>query len=301
MSASKRLSQVYENAKIVPFDDNSRIVIMSDCHRGNGSWGDNFSSNQNLYFAALRYYYDNGYSYIELGDGDELWENRRIEDIINAHSDAFWLMSLFHKSKRFYMLYGNHDIIKKDPRFLQTKCNEFYCDGIMSQMALFPGIEITEGLILRNKKSRIQLFLTHGHQGDLLNDRFWKLSRFLVRYLWRPLELIGVKDPTSAAKNNEKKNSVERKLMEWSLEYNQILICGHTHRPVFPKVGETLYFNDGSCVHPRCITAIEIKYNTISLVKWAVMTKPDRTLYVGREVLEGPIRLVDYLSVDTTS
>jgi hypothetical protein len=108
------------------------------------------------------------------------------------------------------------------------------------------------------------------------------------------LELIGVRDPTSAAKNNEKKNSVENKLSDWAKQNNQFMICGHTHRPVFPKVGETLYFNDGSCVHPRCITGIEIRNGTISLVKWAILTKPDRTLYVGREVLEGPVRLTDY-------
>lgn len=294
MSASKRLSQVLATSKVVPFDESSRFVIMSDCHRGNGGWGDNFSNNQNIFFAALYYYYENGYTYIELGDGDELWENRAIEDVINAHSDAFWLMSLFYKEDRFHMIYGNHDVIKKDSRFTQTKCNSFYCESASSTMALFPGIEITEGLILRYRNTRNQLLLTHGHQGDFLNDTLWRLSRFLVRYLWRPLELVGIKDPTSAAKNNEKKNTVEKNLIDWSNEKKQMLICGHTHRPVFPRVGEPLYFNDGSCVHPRCITAIEIRNGTIALVKWATMTKPDRTLFVGREVLEPPVRLNDY-------
>lgn len=294
MSVSKRLSQVLATSKVIPFDENSRFIIMSDCHRGNGSWGDNFSNNQNLFFAALYNYYENGYTYIELGDGDELWENRSIEDVMGAHNDVFWLMSLFYKDNRLYMLYGNHDIVKKNPQFTQTKCNSFYCDSANSHMALFPGIEISEGLILRYRYGNEQIFLTHGHQADILNDQLWKLSRFLVRYLWRPLELIGVKDPTSAAKNNVKKNSIEKKLVEWSVRNNQILICGHTHRPVFPKVGEPLYFNDGSCVHPRCITALEIRNGTIALVKWATMTKPDRTLFVGREVLEGPVRLIDY-------
>lgn len=294
MSASKRISRVYKNSQVVSFDENSRIVIMSDCHRGNGSWGDNFSNNQNLYFAALYHYYQNGYTYIELGDGDELWENRSIHDIIGAHSDAFWLMSMLYKDNRLYMLYGNHDIIKRDPRYSQTKCHEFFCDSTNSTQPLFPNIKMTEGLILRFRNPGYQLFLTHGHQADPLNDTFWRLSRFLVRYLWKPLELIGVKDPTSAAKNNEKKNSVEKKLIEWSTRNHQMIICGHTHRPVFPKTGDSLYFNDGSCVHPRCITAIEIKYGTIALVKWAVMTKPDRTLYVGREVLEGPVKISDY-------
>jgi ribosomal protein S28E/S33 len=74
-----------------------------------------------------------------------------------------------------------------------------------------------------------------------------------------------------------------------------MIITGHTHRPVFPKPGEILYFNDGSCVHPRCITGIEITNGSLSLIKWAIMTRHDRTLFVGREVLDGPIRIDDYI------
>ncbi|MDF2511815.1 MAG: hypothetical protein K0S04_1681 [Herbinix sp.] len=296
MSASTRLSQVFANSPVIQFDDTSRIIIMSDCHRGTGSWADDFSGNQNLFFAALYYYYENDYTYIELGDGDELWENRNMEDIINAHSDAFWLMSLLYREQRLLMLYGNHDIIKRDSRYIQNRCHSFYCDSINSTMSLFPGIKMMEGLILQYENTRHQIFLTHGHQGDLLNDYLWKLSRFLVRYLWRPLELVGIKDPTSAAKNPNQKSAVEKRLMDWSIENKQMLICGHTHRPVFPMVGDILYFNDGSCVHPRCITGIEIRNGMIALVKWAIMTKPDRTLFVGREFLEGPIPLVEFFN-----
>ncbi len=294
MSASKRLSQVLKASKVYNFDDDSRIVIMSDCHRGNGSWGDNFLGNQNLFFAALYHYLDNGYTYIEIGDGDELWENRSIEDIIAAHSDAFWLMSLFYKDHRLFMLYGNHDIVKRDKKYVQTKCHSFYCDSINSHTALFPGIEMLEGLVLRYRNTNNSIFLTHGNQADPMNDRYWKLTRFMVRYVWRPLELVGVKNPTSTSKNYKLKNKTEKKLVNFVTEQKQMMICGHTHRPVFPKVGEPLYFNDGSCVHPRCITAIEIKSGTISLVKWAVMTRQDRTLYVGRETLEQPVRLTEF-------
>jgi len=301
MTTSKRLSDVLASSKVLHFDESSRIIIMSDCHRGDGSWGDNFSNNQNLFFAALTYYYENGYSYIELGDGDELWEDRNIQDIIGAHSDVFWLMSLFYQAGRFYMLYGNHDIVKKDPKYTRTKCDSFYCDSINSNIKLFPDIEITEGLILKYRNTDHQIFLAHGHQGDTINDTLWKIARFLVRYFWRPLELMGIKDPTSAAKNNHVKNRIEKNFMDWTKKENQILITGHTHRAVFPKVGEPLYFNDGSCVHPRCITGIEIRNGMISLVKWAIMTKPDRTLYVGREFLEGPISLFHYFNSTTNA
>ena len=33
------------------------------------------------------------FTYIELGDGDELWENRSMKQIIEAHGDVFSLLS----------------------------------------------------------------------------------------------------------------------------------------------------------------------------------------------------------------
>ena len=38
-----------------------------------------------LYLAALRYYNKRAFTYLELGDGDELWENRSIERIRQMH------------------------------------------------------------------------------------------------------------------------------------------------------------------------------------------------------------------------
>lgn len=54
-------------------------------------------------------------------------------------------------------------------------------------------------------------------------------------------------------------------------------------------------FFRGSCVHPRCITCIELVHRELSLVKWTLSTKPDRTLFVAREVLAGPVGLDDLL------
>ena len=68
---------------------NRKIVLMSDCHRGTGDWSDTFLKNQNIYFSALMNYYEKGYTYIELGDGDELWENKRMKDISEIHNNVF--------------------------------------------------------------------------------------------------------------------------------------------------------------------------------------------------------------------
>jgi UDP-2,3-diacylglucosamine pyrophosphatase LpxH len=293
MSLIKQLSAVYDSAKTIFIEDSSKIVIMSDCHRGIGNWGDNFLSNQNLFYAALTYYYQKDFTYIELGDGDELWENRNFQYILTTHVDAFWLMSKFYKKQKLYMLYGNHDIVKRNKQFADENLRSYYDENRKKYAALFPGIEVLEGLIL-NYKNNNNIFLVHGHQVDFLNNNIWRVSRFLVRYLWRPLELIGVHDPTSASKNYKVKEKVEKRLIKWSKINKQMIIAGHTHRPVFPQVTEPLYFNDGSCVHPRCITAIEIENGSISLLKWTLKTKKDRTLFVGKEILEGPVKLQDF-------
>lgn len=290
----RKLDQAYEKALCLPYDSGSRIVLMSDCHRGIGNWGDNFQPNQNLFFAALQYYNQRRYTYIELGDGDELWENRSLREIVRTHSNQFWLLSEFYREGRFYMLYGNHDRKKAQKGFCQRNCSSDCCGPEGACTELFPGLQVQEAIRLQERGGRGEIFLVHGHQGDLLNDTLWILTRFLVRYVWRPLELIGCNDPTSAAKNYRKKERTQKRLADWAQRRETILAAGHTHRPSFPKPGEGYYFNDGSCVHPRCITALEITCGAISLVKWSEKVRPDSVIYVGRDVLEEPVRLADY-------
>lgn len=288
----RRLRCIYNTAEIIPFDERSKFIIMSDCHRGQGNTGDNFIPNQTLYFAALEYYYKNGYSYIELGDGDELWENRKIQPIIEVHSDIFWIMSKFYDENRLRMLYGNHDIVKKRKHMAKSGFKNFYCEG--SECTLFPGIEMPEGLVLEDIKTKRKILLVHGHQGSFLNDTIWPAARFLVRYFWRPLELIGFTAPTGAARNHNRKEAIEKKLSSYANNEQIMLITGHTHRPVYPKPGTGLYFNDGSCVHPRSITGIEINNRKIALVKWSVSASEDLNLYVERRIIEGPDNIDDF-------
>ncbi|MDP4090343.1 MAG: metallophosphoesterase family protein, partial [Bacillota bacterium] len=235
-----------------------------------------------------------GYSYIEIGDGDELWETSNYYDIIHVHSDTFFLLSKFFREGRLHFIFGNHDIVKNDDTFVKKNLYEFYDDRDKKNIPLFPNVKVHEGLILQHRTLGYKLFLIHGHQVDFLNGRIWRVGRFLVKHLWRPLETLGVNDPTSAAKNYEKKKAVAKKLIEWVKKEKCILIAGHTHKPMFPEIGELPYFNDGSCVHPNSITAIEISGGDILLVKWKIKTRDDGTLFIGREVLAGPRKLKDY-------
>ena len=265
----ERLEQVYRRAERISIDRSSKIVCMSDCHRGVGNPGDNFLPNQNIFLAALRYYYEGCFCYIELGDGDELWENRELSRIEESHSDTYHMLSRFFHSDRLLMLYGNHDCEKK-------------------KVELSFGMRAREGVVLVDCASGHEIMLVHGHQGDWLNDTLWPLARFLVRYVWHPLEVLGVNNPTSASSNYKKRKKAEVRLDAFSEKKQILLIAGHTHRPVLPKPGEGFYLNDGCCVRPQGITAIEIERGAVTLVKWSVVTRPNRNLAVEREVLEGP-------------
>ena len=291
MSTFKRLSKIFQSSMEIPFDDSSKIVLISDCHRGDGSWVDDFSHNQNIYYSAVKQYYNNGFTYIDLGDSDELWKNKKFSDISNIYTDTFRLLHDFYKEGRYYMLFGNHDIVKKYPAFVRKNLQRYYNSHTDNYEPLFENIKVHEGLILRQKESQTKIFLVHGHQGDLLSDMLWRLGRFLTRYVWRRLEFFGHKDPTSAAKNYQERRKVERKILEWVSANRQIVIAGHTHRPTCPPEEALPYFNVGSCVHPNCITCIEIVNSEITLIKWDIKTREDRTVYVDREPIAIPRKI----------
>lgn len=249
--------------------------------------------NEYLFLAALKYYYPRGFTYLELGDGDELWENRFFSHIKETHSQSFQLLAEFYRRDRFWAIYGNHDMVKKHSRFPGKYCQSFYCGHPLGEQPLFPGITFYPGIILQDAGHHKDIYLTHGHQAELLNSTFWRLSRFLVRYLWRPLEILGVPDPTSAAKNNTKKKKSEEALTQWAKQKNHILITGHTHHPMIGTM-ESPYCNTGSCVSASAITCIEIENRCITLVKWTLGTGRSQALYVTREVLGETVCIDDY-------
>lgn len=296
MSYYTRLQKSLEGAVRLPLNYRTKYVLFSDCHRGTGTSNDNFLKNQTLYLAALQHYFRANYTYIELGDGDELWENPDLKEIIETYSSIFQMLSFFHSQGRLYLLYGNHDMIKRDLTYTEKCCHTYprcCCDNPhLEQQPLLPNVTFHEGILLENITSQTSknILLTHGHQADLLNSVFWRLSRFLVRYLWKPLEHFGIPDPTSAAKNYKRKQKTERRLHHFAKQEGLTLIAGHTHRPFLSET-DLHYCNSGSCVHPFSITCLEIEHMQISLIKWTLTPKPDMNLYVAKEILAGPVKL----------
>ncbi len=295
MSSKTRLTRAFKKAQIVLFNNESKFILFSDCHRGDNSFADDFANNKNVYYHALKYYYNKGFTYIELGDGDELWENLSFEQLFHAHKNVYLLMKRFYDEKRLYLLYGNHDMVYKDPNYVDKHLSTYFEPITGKNEPLFKGITFHEALLLKHSQTQQELFLTHGHQADTWNYLFWRFSRFMVRVLWKPLQVVGIADPTSPAKNYKELIKVERRIKKWIIQNNnQLTITGHTHRPRFPNPGEIAFFNTGSCVHPRSITGIEIENGKISLIKWHIDITPEGFLQIVRRVLEPPKKLSDY-------
>ena len=297
LSAQARLNKAYENAKRVPFDDTSKFILFSDCHRGDNSWADDFANNRNIYFHALKHYFNHGFTYCELGDGNELWENLTFEPIFEAHKNVFLLMQRFHEAGRLHLMYGNHDMVYKNKAYIKKHLASFIDPKENKQVSLMPDLEYHEAVVLQHAETGQEIFMTHGHQADFMNHHGWRFNRFLVRVLWKPLQVVGISDPTSPAKNFKELIKVERRVKKWIISHkNRMTIIGHTHRPRFPEPGDIAFFNDGSCVHPRSITGLEIEEGKISLIKWRISTTDDGILKIERVLLEGPQRIQDYIT-----
>ncbi len=296
--AHRRLTEVLETAREVPFDDSSRVVFFSDCHRGDNSRIDAFARNKDMFLHALTHYYREGFIYIEVGDGDELWHNRRFSDVRRAHGRVFDLFHEFGRQGRLHLILGNHDI-QNGRRDVVEK------DGIVAH----------EGLVLRHSRTGQRLFVAHGHQADPSSDRFCAVSRFVVRYVWRPLKYLGFGTATGQWEDIQREatckdrlvkrlrawearigqrglewsqETIERRIIGWLRSHWQITICGHTHRPACAAYG-TPYFNAGSCVYPGYITGLEIENGEITLVKWSAQSKG--TLRIRRTLVAPPRKL----------
>jgi len=271
--------------RMIPFHKDSKIIVLSDCHRGNGSAGDEFARNSLIYKCALEYYLEHGFTYIELGDAEELWENDDFEQIYITHTSVYDLLRRFHDpdpaKTRYLKVLGNHD--------------EDWRDNPAPLRSLFPDIQLhdtleicepekrgTDSFSSEEKKGALPVFsilLLHGHQADpSCSGAGARISRFLVRKVWSGLQKFGIGDPTRAAENPGRCDKIDETL--YRMAKGKIIVAGHTHRPVFANLSLTerrclesgigppgvrrkekadpVYYNTGSCVHPRCITGIEI-------------------------------------------
>jgi len=298
-----------ERVRHITLTPGMKLIVMSDMHRGDGTGADDFAKNSLIYRCALTHNLENGFTYIELGDAEELWENDNFDQIYITHTPVYELLTKFHDpdpaKTRYLKVWGNHDLYWKDNEAVYR--------------TLFPDIAIHEGIVLEsgnredNDEMGRVILLIHGHQADpKCCGEGAMVSKFFVHYFWPDLQRCGVKDPTRAALNPGLCNEVDRRLHEWANNNDQgiaAIIAGHTHRAVFENLSLTerryleskiktegikikhqrdgSYYNTGSCVHPLSITGIEITFDggngpQLRLIEWGQATE-GHALTIQRE------------------
>jgi UDP-2,3-diacylglucosamine pyrophosphatase LpxH len=292
------LNRAYKNAEGVNLNKYSKIIFFSDLHKGDNSYADDFAHNLKIYNHAVNDYFNKDFIYIEIGDGIELWENRSFAPIYHAHKESFEILKLFQQENRLYLIWGNHDMEFRDPILVEKLRNEFFLPKNIADKNVLFNLKYYESLILNFEEFENNIFVLHGHQADYMNYVHWKFNRFFVRYFWKYMQKwFGINDPTSPAKNYSGLIKVEKRLNKWIIRNNnQMIICGHTHRPRFPDPGDIPHFNDGSCVHPQSIIGIEIVDLKISLIKWVENTNEiTNKKEISKLILEGPTELEKFL------
>ena len=282
----KSLSALYEsglkgsdeNIKGIDVDiSTDKFIIFSDQHKGNKSWADDFNSSEINYVAALKYYNQNQFNLINLGDSEELWKFKAAE-ILPANIKAFEAESAFQPD-RYHKTFGNHDIIWK---------NKLDVILLLKKYFSMP-LPVYEGVLLKISSALFPLtiFLTHGHQGDLMSDNN-RLSTWIVAHIWMPLQRYLHLNINAPSKDFSLRNQHNIMMHEWSNQQkNLVLVTGHTHQPVFASgkyynhpsnfIGLTVehaeikpsYFNSGCCCfEDGDITGIEIEAGGMRLIKW---------------------------------
>lgn len=294
MRTEYKLTKAYENAKVRNLDENVKYIIFSDCHRSDGSRSDEFTKNQNIFLYALSHYYKNGFTYIEAGDGDELWEHPKFRYIRKAHYYVYDLMKKFYDDGRLELLYGNHNIYLRHLDYLKRFFYTYYNDAKQEHMEFLRDIKPCEAVLLKDEKNNKEFLVLHGHQGDFFNDQLWVLTMLLLKGFWRYFHALGATSPASPAKNVTRQHKIEKNYNKWIAKHKTAIICGHTHRYKFPRDGEPPYFNTGCCIYPDCITGIEIERGEIQIVRWKVVADEDGVLKIERFTIRGPKELNEF-------
>lgn len=210
---------------VIEFDAHKqKFIILSDQHKGARDDADDFKLAEKNYLAALDHYNQNGFHYINLGDSEELWENRWAT--VKKHNKAtFSAEQRFLNRKAFTKIFGNHDLYWDNDPLAQLSLTQVYGQAI----------KVYEGLILKTSvnKKPLAIYLAHGHQGDLQSDGNW-FSKWFVSNIWGPMQGYLQINPNTPANNDQLKTEHNRIMYEWSeRQENLLLITGHTHQPVF--------------------------------------------------------------------
>ncbi|MGQ9617969.1 MAG: metallophosphoesterase [Candidatus Aminicenantia bacterium] len=217
----KALDRALKNAKRIDIElGKAKIVVISDQHIGDGKRGsDDFQRNRSIYIHSLDHYYENESLLISLGDCEELWECD-FDKVFNFNRDVYERERKFFEEGRLIRIFGNHDRFWNIESFKKTS-------------SPYSGLEFHEAILINE-----MIFISHGHQGELASDILWRISRWIVRNIWKPFQRITGIPSNTAAENWKVRDAKEAIFYEWAKERGLLFIAGHTHRAMFESLSK---------------------------------------------------------------
>lgn len=222
------IKQSKKKGPIISFDSKKdKFIIFSDQHKGAKNGADDFMLCEPNYLAALDYYYQHNYFFIAMGDCEELWENTWLA-VKKHQKESFEKEKQFYQANRGVKIFGNHDLMWQNDPLAPIYLKSIYdCD-----------VPIYEGALLQTSinNTPVNIFCTHGHQGDAASDGNW-FSKFFVARIWAPLQSLVKINPNTPAYDAQLKTIHNSIMYDWSAsQENVFLITGHTHQPVFESL-----------------------------------------------------------------
>ena len=204
---------------------NHRVIILSDQHRGARDGSDDFAVCENSYLSALDYYNNEKFYFVNLGDCEELWENTMFS-IAKHNEDVYAKEKLFIKRDAYCKVFGNHDLFWDNDPLASVWLKRIYGKAIKIFTGVIIGVDLSPG-------RSIDIFCTHGHQGDRQSDGN-AFSKWFVSYIWGPLQNLLEININSPSANDNLKTLHNMYMYDWSAaQKNVLLVTGHTHQPVF--------------------------------------------------------------------
>ena len=203
-----------------------RMVVFSDHHRGDRTGADDFRPCEETYLGALEHYLGDGYKLVLLGDVEELWEATP-KAAVASYEKPLAAERLFADEGRYIRVWGNHDDAWSFPDQVRAHLAE-WIGNYKVQQAVEVSVTDADEEIGR-------IFLAHGHQGTWDSDRGAAFSRFVVRWMWRPVQrLFRISLETTPSKDFSLRFKHEVAMHEWAQAQERLLlVTGHTHHPVF--------------------------------------------------------------------
>ncbi|MBZ5857966.1 metallophosphoesterase [Flavihumibacter profundi] len=214
--------------------DENPIIIFSDMHKGTRDGSDDFANCEENFLAALDHYNKRKFYYLNLGDSEELWENI-LPAVIKSNKACFEAEGKFLERNAFIKLFGNHDLYWG---------YDLLASAVLKSIYKMP-LKAHAGAVLRANlpNGNLDIFCTHGHQGDSQSDGN-AFSKWFVSYIWGPLQSFLEINTNTPSCNEENKTLHNQFMYEWSaVQENLVLVTGHTHQPVFNSLThlESLY------------------------------------------------------------